>query len=142
VQSPRYLVEGLVSLQDLGDDWWEVDAKRGEVRGEHTGRRYRIGDRMMVRIAFVDVARRRLNLAPVRDLEDVAGLPRRASPQGARKPRSGKDAGGAKGGAAPKGGTSKGGSPKGPRPLGRRGGKPKEPRDGKGKGKKKGRGRR
>ena len=137
VQSPRYLVEGLVSLQDLGDDWWEVDAKRGEVRGEHTGRRYRIGDRMKVRIAFVDVARRRLNLAPVRDLEDVVSQPRRA-----RNPKPGKDAGGAKGARDAKGGTSKGGSPKGPRPRGRRGGKPKEPRDGKGQGKKKGRGRR
>ncbi len=89
VQSPTYLVEGLVSLQDLGDDWWEVDAKRGEVRGEHTGRRYRIGDAMMVRIAHVDVARRRLNLAPVRDLEEVAGsgrLKRKPRPKKAPAP--------------------------------------------------------
>jgi ribonuclease R len=162
VQSPRYLVEGLVSLQDLGDDWWEVDAKRGQVRGEQTGRKYRIGDRMKVRIAFVDLARRRLNLAPVRDLEHVAGLPRRV-----RKPKPGKDSGGAKGGGAPKGGgrtNHRAGGPKGgggkpnqlgggaprgggapgaPRPQGpRAGGKPKGPGDGKGKGKKKGRGRR
>ena len=131
VQSPRYLVEGLVSLQDLGDDWWEVDAKRGEVRGEQTGRRYRIGDRMKVRIAFVDVARRRLNLAPVRDLEDVVNQPRRGQPPRARKPKPGKDAGG-----GPKGGG------KGVGPKGGAGGKPKGARDGKGKGKKKGRGRR
>jgi len=78
VQSPRFLVEGLVTMQDLGDDWWEVDAKRGEIRGEHTGRKYRIGDPLKVRIAFVDLPRRRLNLAPVRDLEEVAGLPRRS----------------------------------------------------------------
>jgi ribonuclease R len=146
VQSPRYLVEGLVSLQDLGDDWWEVDARRGEVRGEHTGRRYRIGDRMKVRIAFVDVARRRLNLAPVRDLEDVASLPRRGQPRRARQAKPGKDAGGPKGGAkggspkggaAPKGGGAKGpAAPKGHGPQHRRGGKPK------GLGKKKGRGRR
>jgi ribonuclease R len=142
VQSPRYLVEGLVSLQDLGDDWWEVDAKRGEVRGEHTGRRYRIGDRMKVRIAFVDVARRRLNLAPVRDLEDVVSQPQRGQPRRARNPKPGKDAGGAKGGAskggaAPKGGGAKGpAAPKGHGPQHRRGGKPK------GQGKKKGRGRR
>jgi len=80
VQSPRYLVEGLVSMESLGDDWWEVDAKRGQIRGEHTGKRYRIGDRMKVRIGHVDLARRRLSLAPVRDLEDTAALP-------SRKPR-------------------------------------------------------
>ena len=111
VQSPRYLVEGLVSLQDLGDDWWEIDAKRGEVRGEHTGRRYRIGDGMMVRIAHVDIARRRLNLAPVRDLEDVAGSPRRA-----RKPRPGKGPAAKKPGSANKGkGKGKPGKGKGRR---------------------------
>jgi len=136
VQSPRYLVEGLVSLQDLGDDWWEVDAKRGEVRGEQTGRRYRIGDRMKVRIAFVDLARRRLNLAPARDLEDVASLPRRGKPGREGKPRPEQDAGHAKGGGRAKAGGAKGGAPKGQQPQGRRGGKPK------GKGKKKGRGRR
>jgi ribonuclease R len=68
VQSPRYLVEGLIRMPDLGDDWWEVDAKRGEVRGERSGRRFRIGDMLAVRIAGVDKARRQLNLVPDRDL--------------------------------------------------------------------------
>ena len=66
VQSPRYLVDGLVRMEDLGDDWWEVDARRGEVRGEHTGRRFRLGDMLPVRIAGVDKARRQLNLVPAR----------------------------------------------------------------------------
>lgn len=67
VQSPRYLIEGLIRMPDLGDDWWEVDAKRGEIRGERSGRKYRIGDLMGVRIAGVDKARRQLNLAPTRE---------------------------------------------------------------------------
>jgi len=159
VQSPKYLVEGLVSLQDLGDDWWEGDAKRGEVRGEHTGRRYRIGDAMMVRIAYVDVARRRLNLALARDLEEVAGQPRRSQTRRVRTTKPGKAPGGAKGGGrtnhraggpkgggAPKAGGGKGGAPRGggkPNQLG--GGRPRAggaPTSGKPKpkGKKKGRG--
>jgi len=69
VQSPRYLIEGLVRMPDLGDDWWEVDAGRGQVRGEHTGRRFRIGDRLAVRIAGVDKARRQLNLVPDRPIQ-------------------------------------------------------------------------
>ena len=78
VQSPRYLIEGLIRMPDLGDDWWEVDARRGQVRGEHTGRRFRIGDRLPVRIAGVDKARRQLNLVPDRPPK---------APKGARRKR-------------------------------------------------------
>jgi len=66
VQLPRYGVEGLIRMQDLGDDWWEVNARNGEIRGERTGKRYRIGDAAKVRIVSVDVARRQLNLLPDR----------------------------------------------------------------------------
>jgi ribonuclease R len=65
VQSMRFLVDGLIRLEELGDDWWQVNAKQGQVTGERTGRRFRIGDVMTVRIAGVDIARRQLNLAPV-----------------------------------------------------------------------------
>ncbi len=65
VQSPKYLVDGLVRVEDLGDDWWDISAKLGTVRGERTGRKFRIGDVLDVRIAGVDVARRQLNLVPV-----------------------------------------------------------------------------
>jgi ribonuclease R len=64
VQSMRFLIEGLVRLEDLGDDWWEVNGKLGVVVGQRSGKRFRIGDVMTVRIANVDLARRRLNLAP------------------------------------------------------------------------------
>ncbi|HET6429517.1 MAG TPA: ribonuclease R [Phycisphaerae bacterium] len=66
VQLPRLGVEGLIRMQELGDDWWEVNAPNGEIRGERTGKRYRIGDAVPVRIASVDVARRQLNLTPDR----------------------------------------------------------------------------
>ena len=66
VQSMRFLIEGLVRLEDLGDDWWEVNGKLGVVVGQRSGKRFRIGDVMTVRIANVDLARRRLNLAPER----------------------------------------------------------------------------
>jgi ribonuclease R len=64
VQWPKYLTEGLIRLEDLGDDWWEVDSKTGRVRGEHTGKTYRLGERLEVQITAVDVARRQLNLLP------------------------------------------------------------------------------
>ncbi len=64
VQSPRFLVEGLIRLEDLGDDWWEVLAREGLIVGEVSGKKWRIGDRIHVRIAGVDVAMRQLNLVP------------------------------------------------------------------------------
>jgi len=64
VQLPRYLIDGLVRLADLGDDWWEVSARYGLVRGQRSGRKYRIGDRLWVQIVGVDIPRRQLNLVP------------------------------------------------------------------------------
>ena len=65
VQWPRFLCEGLIRLTDLGDDWWEVLPKLGLVRGEASGRAYRLGDMLEVRIVGVDAVRRQLNLLPV-----------------------------------------------------------------------------
>jgi len=62
VRMPRFNVEGLVRMEDLGDDWWDVDSRLGAVRGQRSGRVMRIGDVLPVRIAGVDVARRQLNL--------------------------------------------------------------------------------
>jgi ribonuclease R len=84
VQSPEFLVEGLIRLPDLGDDWWEVSAERGEVRGRTSGRRYRIGDPLEVRIAAVDIPKRRIDLAPA--VADGTTPPRRR-PQRASAPR-------------------------------------------------------
>jgi ribonuclease R len=73
VQSPQFLVEGLLRLEDLGDDWWEVDAKTGRVRGEVTGRTLKLGDLLEVRIANVDVARRQMSLVPVKPTKKGKG---------------------------------------------------------------------
>ncbi len=38
VQHPVFLIEGLIRLQELGDDWWEVSSDEGKVRGDYSGR--------------------------------------------------------------------------------------------------------
>lgn len=70
VQSPKFLIEGLLRLQDLGDDWWNVSSELGKIQGEISGRVFRIGSKVEVRIDHVDVPRRRLDLS-------LTGVPRR-----------------------------------------------------------------
>jgi ribonuclease R len=63
IQIQEYLIDGLIRFEDLMDDWWDVDAKAGRVRGQRTGMTIRIGDVAKVIIANVDVPRRELNLS-------------------------------------------------------------------------------
>ena len=90
VQSPKYLVEGLVRMQELGDDWWEVDAARGQVRGQQTGRTFRIGDVLPVRIAAVELARRQLDLVLARGGEQKRPAPPSAG-EPTRRGKGGRD---------------------------------------------------
>ena len=73
VQIGTYLIDGLVRYQDLLDDWWEVDAKSGMVRGERSGQRIHIGDVLKVRVARVDLARRDLDLTVLEVVSRGAG---------------------------------------------------------------------
>jgi ribonuclease R len=87
VQMPKFLVEGVVKLADLGDDWWDVSTERGTVRGETTGRSIRIGDPLAVVIAEVDVPHRRLVLVAPRKKDDRPARPaQRAKDVQAAKP--------------------------------------------------------
>lgn len=74
VQLSKYLVDGLLRFEELADDWWEVDADRGCVNAERSGRRISIGQELEVTISQVDVAARQLNLA----LSEFVGFKRRA----------------------------------------------------------------
>jgi ribonuclease R len=77
VQHPKYLIDGLLRVEDLGDDWWEVDVKLGRVVGERTRRMFTMGTLLKVRIGEVDVAARQLGLFLV-----GAGPSRRQAPMG------------------------------------------------------------
>jgi ribonuclease R len=84
VQLRRFLIEGLIRMEDLGDDWWEVNARNGLVRGQRSGKTYRIGDTMRVTVVAVDQARRQLKLLS----EAQAGSSDSASP--GRRSRGGR----------------------------------------------------
>jgi ribonuclease R len=63
VQSPRFLVEGLLRLEDLGTPEPRVDPESGTVRSRAGRATIRLGMELEVVIARVDVARRHLDLA-------------------------------------------------------------------------------
>jgi len=48
-------VEGLVHISELGKDYYRFDAAKHQLLGERTGQRYRIGDRVRVRVVKVDL---------------------------------------------------------------------------------------
>ena len=67
VQLDQVFVDGLVHVTALGNDYFRHDPLRFELAGERSGRRFRLGDRLRVRVARVD-----LDLARV-DFELVPG---------------------------------------------------------------------
>jgi len=48
-------VEGLVHISELGKDYFQFDAAKHLLLGERTGQRYRLGDRVQVRVVRVDM---------------------------------------------------------------------------------------
>ena len=62
IQHPKYLVDGLLRIEDLGDDWWEVDVKRGRITGERSQQTYTLGTTVDVRIVALDIPARQLQL--------------------------------------------------------------------------------
>jgi ribonuclease R len=48
-------VEGLVHVTELGNDYFNYDKARHEMIGERTGARFRLGDRLTIKVARVDL---------------------------------------------------------------------------------------
>jgi ribonuclease R len=61
VEIPEFMVEGLVSVRDLTDDYYIYDEKRWQLKGESTGRVYRLGDSVQVQIVRIHREMRRLD---------------------------------------------------------------------------------
>ena len=54
-------VEGLVHISELGGDYFRFDPARHELRGERMNKRYRLADRVRVRIVRVDLEMSRMD---------------------------------------------------------------------------------
>lgn len=58
-------VEGFVSAQDLGDEWFEYVPDRHLLQGRRSRRSFRLGDKLTVRVVAIDVGSRRVSLQVV-----------------------------------------------------------------------------
>jgi ribonuclease R len=57
-------VEGLAHISELGSDYFRFDAVHHVLRGERTGKTFRLADRVRVRVVRVDLELGRIDFVP------------------------------------------------------------------------------
>jgi ribonuclease R len=95
----EHFVEGMVHVSTMADDYYRFVERAHILRGENTGRTFRLGDRVSVQVIKVDMERRQIDLgladilARVRESEQNRG-PRRskAEPKSEKHLKAGKKA--------------------------------------------------
>ncbi len=81
-------VEGLVHVTELGQDYYHFDAARHQMLGERTGKRFRLGDKVRIRVVQVDIESSRIDFALV-DTSPAAHATAAKAAAGQGKPKSG-----------------------------------------------------
>lgn len=79
-------VEGLVHVSELGSEYFHFNEALHELRGERTGQRYRLADRLTVQVSRVDLEGRRIEFRLVRASDRKALLATAGQPEVLRKP--------------------------------------------------------
>ncbi len=77
VEIEENLCEGLIPMRDLADDYYDFDEKNHCLTGRRHNTRYRLGDKIKIRVARADLDKKQLDFvladAPVRKDEDDLG---------------------------------------------------------------------
>jgi ribonuclease R len=104
VELDEIYVQGLVHVSSMSDDYYRFDERGHRLTGENTRKIYRLGDRVQVQVARVDLERRAIDFA----LLGVAGPPgaHRARGSGGTRAREARGAP-PRGRARPKGGAAR-----------------------------------
>jgi ribonuclease R len=71
VELIEHFVEGLVHVSSMADDYYRFLEQTHTLRGENTGKTYRLGDKVEVQVIRVDMERRQIDLGLVEILETV-----------------------------------------------------------------------
>jgi ribonuclease R len=75
VQLTDLLIDGLVHVTSLPNDYYHFDPATQSLVGERSGQRFRLGDPLEVRVARVDMETRRIDFRPAWEGYD-SGRPR------------------------------------------------------------------
>jgi ribonuclease R len=106
VELEQIYVQGLVHVSSMTDDYYIHDERAHTLRGENAGRVYRLGDKVRVQVARVDLEGRQIDFALLDVLERSAATARRGE-GGARRRRTG-GAGGRRGSGRSRGSPARG----------------------------------
>ncbi|SDI68519.1 RNAse R [Ferrimonas sediminum] len=82
VRLNQYHIDGLVHISSLENDYFHFDAVRQGLYGEHSGKRYRLGDAVEVKVMSVKLDDRQIDLGLVQE----PGKGRKGKPKSGRKP--------------------------------------------------------
>jgi ribonuclease R len=87
VELEEVFADGLVHIKELLDDYYEFDEHRHRLVGERTGRVWRLGDRIKVRLTRVDMDSFQVQVQPLGIKPDQRAI--RARDKRSRPPRGG-----------------------------------------------------
>ena len=71
IELVEHFVEGMVHVSTMADDYYRFVERAHVLKGENTGKVYRLGDRVRVQVVKVDMERRQVDLGLVEILERV-----------------------------------------------------------------------
>ncbi len=80
-------VEGMVRVETLGRDYYIYDEERQELRGEHSGETFRLGQRVTVKLTGVHVGRLEIDLEYKKEEEGHRPFRRKDDDRAPRRPR-------------------------------------------------------
>jgi ribonuclease R len=89
IELEEVFVQGLVHVSSMTDDYYRFNEKAHLLQGENTQKVYRLGDRVEIQVARVDLERRQLDFALVDVLERAAAGATKARPRPAAPSRRG-----------------------------------------------------
>jgi ribonuclease R len=81
VELLEHFVEGMVHVSTMADDYYRFVERAHALRGENTGKVYRLGDRVRVQVLRADLERRQIDLG----LADILEAVRRSEPRRQRR---------------------------------------------------------
>jgi ribonuclease R len=81
VELIEHFVEGLVHVSTMADDYYRFVERAHTLRGENTGKVYRLGDRVKVQVVKVDMERRQIDLGLSEILDRVRASEQNRGPR-------------------------------------------------------------